>query len=462
MERLSVNPYSVRRLHPTADVLLFDVDTIVSRTLAGVDIQTLHRAGRLFYVDHRYQDQYPTVAGKYTAACSAYFYLHPISNEFLPLAIKTNVGSDLVYTPLDDEKDWVLAKMMFNMNDLFHGQILHLANSHAISEAVHQAALRTLSSNHPVLGVLDHRMYISIVFSFLNADFYAVMHQAYAIRPMGEKVLFNDGGFFDQSFAITNEGVRTFATDFYPKIAGPFQANYFHADLVKRGLLNCSYGPAFTSFPFFEDASTLHSSIRKFIASFVKFYYKTEDILSHDHELQSWIQETINGALVIDFPPSPLAHRETLIEILTHIAFLAGVSHHVLNAGEPVTTSGVLPLHPSAIYAALPTEKGISDLKPYLTPADEAVKHVALLARFNRPQLEERKQTLLYMFSAEQFLSRCYGEELRKAASMFEEEMRAFSIEIRRRHFDANGLSQGMPFVWQALDPSRIPYFLSV
>ena len=288
------------------------------------------------------------------------------------------------------------------------------------------------------------------------------MHQAYAIRPMGEKVLFNDGGFFDQSFAITNQGVRTFATDFYPKIAGPFQANYFQADLVKRGLLNCTYGPAFISFPFFEDASTIHSSIRKFITSFVIFYYKTEDMLSHDPELQSWIQETINGALVIDFPPSPLAHRETLIDILTHIAFLAGVSHHVLNAGEPVTISGVLPLHPSAIYAPIPTQKGITNLTPYLTPAAEAVKHVALLARFNRPQLEERKQTLLYMFSSDRFLSRCCADELRRAASVFFEEMRAFSREVQTRSFDARGLSQGMPFVWQALDPSRIPYFLSV
>lgn len=164
MERLSVNPYSVRRLHPTADALSFHVDSIVPSTLAGVNLEDLHRAGRLFYVDHSYQAQYPKVDGKYMGACSAYFYLHPISNEFLPLAIKTNLGSDLVYTPLDDEKDWLLAKMMFNMNDLFHGQILHLANSHAISEAVHQAALRTLSNEHPVLGVLDHRKYVLINF----------------------------------------------------------------------------------------------------------------------------------------------------------------------------------------------------------------------------------------------------------------------------------------------------------
>lgn len=162
MERLSANPYSIRRLHPTADLLPFKVDSMMSTKLAGVDIKTLHEAGRLFYVDHGYQAAYPTAAGKYSAACSAYFFLHPISGDFLPLAIKTGVGSNLVYTPLDTEEDWFLAKVMFNMNDLFHGQIFHLANSHAVNEVVHLAALRTLSSVHPVLGLLDHRAFTSI------------------------------------------------------------------------------------------------------------------------------------------------------------------------------------------------------------------------------------------------------------------------------------------------------------
>lgn len=157
MERLSVNPYGVRRLHPTADILPFDIEPAVSKQLTGTDMQTLHRTGRLFYVDHSYQAAYPTSTGKYTAACSAYFFIHPTSGDFLPLAIKTNVGSDLVYTPLDIKEDWLLAKAMFNMNDLFHGQIFHLANSHAVNEVVHQAALRTLGNAHPVLALLNRR-----------------------------------------------------------------------------------------------------------------------------------------------------------------------------------------------------------------------------------------------------------------------------------------------------------------
>lgn len=461
MERLSVNPYGVRRLHPTAEVLPFEVDPAVSIELAGADLATLHRAGRLFYVDHSYQAAYPTAVGKYTAACSAYFFLHPATGDFVPLAIKTNVGSNLTYTPLDTREDWLLAKAMFNANDLFHGQIFHLANSHAINEIVHLAALRTLSSFHPLLGLLNRRTYYSLLHSQSVLNSHLVMHHAYAIRPIGERFLFNDGGYFDQSFAITNQGVRMFATEFYPKTAGPFRANYFYTDLVARGLLNCTYGPALRSFPFFEDASVLHSAIHQFMASFVDAYYETEDLLAQDKELQSWVVEATSEALAIDFPTSPLIYKETLVDILTQIAFLSGVSHHVLNSGEPVTTSGILPLHPSAIYAPIPTEKGVKDLMPYMTPAEEAVKHVALLARFNRPQLEARNQTLLYMFSSGEFLSK-YNGEIEAAASLFHSKMKAFSDEVRHREFDTEGLSQSMPFIWQALDPSRLPYFLSV
>lgn len=287
------------------------------------------------------------------------------------------------------------------------------------------------------------------------------MYHAYAIRPMGEKVLFNSGGLFDQSFAITNHGVRTFATDFYSTAAGLFQSNYFHIDLVQRGLINCTYGPPLSSFPFYEDASILHASIHNFIVAFIDTYYVRDDLCAQDHELQSWIQEATAEALVLDFPQSPLTHKETLVGILTQFAFLAGVSHHVLNSGEPATTSGALPLHPSAIYAPPPVKKGVKDLMSYLPPVDEAVKHIALLARFNRPQVESRNETLLYMFSSDRLLGK-FGAKIEMAASLFENEMRAFSDIVRQRRFNSEGLSQGMPFVWQALDPQRIPYFLSV
>jgi hypothetical protein len=287
------------------------------------------------------------------------------------------------------------------------------------------------------------------------------MYEAYAIRPVGETVLFNPGGYFERTFAITNQGVRQFATEFYPKVAGLFEANYFRRDLVSRGVLNCTYGPALKSVPFFEDASVIHSSIRGFMTSFIDAYYASDKVIALDNELQSWVREATEKAFVIDFPASPLVHKSTLVDILTHIAFLTGVSHSVLNSGEPVTTSGILPLHPAALYAPVPTRKGVKDIMPFLPKAAEAVEHIALLARFNRPQLVGGNGTLTYMFSSKELLERgC--EEVDEAVQKFREEMEAFSREIQNRTFGADGLSQGMPFLWKGLDPGQIPFLLGV
>ena len=156
MERLSLNPYNLVRLNPKTSKLPFQVDASIVKNLTGVSLDTLFTTGSLFYIDYSSQSAYP-ITELFTAYCSAYFYIHPTSGEFLPLAIKTNTGSDLTYTPLDTTEDWLLAKIMFEVNDLFHSQFVHLASTHAAGEIVWEAAIRTLSDKHPIYALLKRR-----------------------------------------------------------------------------------------------------------------------------------------------------------------------------------------------------------------------------------------------------------------------------------------------------------------
>jgi hypothetical protein len=155
MERLSTNPYALQRLRPN-DEIPFQVSLTIVTKLTGQTTSQLLKAGRLFYVDHRNQSDLPRTS-LYSAACDAMFYISPVNGDFLPLAIRTNFGKNLIYTPADLHEDWLLAKMMFNVNDLAMVTFDHLARSHFTVEALNLAALRTFSAEHPLMGLLKRR-----------------------------------------------------------------------------------------------------------------------------------------------------------------------------------------------------------------------------------------------------------------------------------------------------------------
>lgn len=448
MERLSNNPYVLKRLHPTKDKLPFSVDTEAVKKLTDITLEALHKGSRLFVADHSNQKKYKTQAGRYAAACTGLVSLDARSNQFLPLAIKTNVGADLTYTPLDDKNDWLLAKMMFNNNDLFHSQMYHLL-FHVVPELVHESAFRSFSNNHPVMAVINR-----------------VSFQCYSIRPVGLASLFPPGGFFEQSFGLTASEAVDFPTSQYQQGAGRWQAGYLENDLRSRELIGNDSGPALPHVPFYEDASMLIGAMRRFVQSFVDSIYGADDeALLRDYELQNWIVEANGPAEMPDFPAAPLRQRQQLVDILTHLVWTAGGAHHVMNQGSPVKASGTLPFHPAALYAPIPTKKlaaGTSaDLLKWLPNEHKAVEQIGLLARFNRAEVGKRKERVFDAFSTPKLLAR-NGPAFAAANAKYVEEMTQISKNISSRGFDSQGLSQGMPFVWTALDPSLNPFFLSV
>ena len=154
MQRLSNSPYQIRRLRKGSDELEFTIDTTTASEISGMSLEKLLEEGRLFYADYRDQIGLEST-GRFAALCDAYFYIDATSGDFLPLAIRTNVGSNLVYTPLDSPNDWLLAKMMYNVNDFWFAQWNHLAATHEVVQIVWMAGIRSLSREHPVYAILN-------------------------------------------------------------------------------------------------------------------------------------------------------------------------------------------------------------------------------------------------------------------------------------------------------------------
>ncbi|RMY59914.1 hypothetical protein D0863_11776 [Hortaea werneckii] len=474
MERLANSPYAVRRLEPGVDSLAFQLDESLATNLTNLTLQELFDAGRLFYADYRDQkDLQPTA--RYSAACDAYFYMHPDSEDFLPLAIRTNSGGNLIYTPADDSEDWTLAKIMYNVCDIWFAQWDHLARTHETSHIAYMAAIRTQSEEHPVMAILNRLMF-----------------EVFAIQPLAAVVLFPVAGAVDQLFAYTGPEAQKYTTNLYANGgSGRFQANYFKQDLKARGLLDASFGPALKDFPFYEDASAINSAIADFMASFVDSYYDSDDQVAGDNELQNWADEANGPASVLDFP-SEISSKGTLTEILTHFAHLASISHHTVNTNELLRVSTTLPMHPDALHAPVPVEKGVENAADYLPPLDKAILQNTIGGLFARPDLvnvsspspqsppnlsptpfpanssanlpisfsSQTDRTITNMFADDNMLARM-NEQTRQAASEFRSAMQAQSAKVSGRTFDADGLSQGMPFIWRALDPERAPYSLT-
>jgi arachidonate 15-lipoxygenase (second type) / 8-lipoxygenase (S-type) len=171
-------------------------------------------------------------------------------------------------------------------------------------------------------------------------------------------------------------------------------------------------------FPFFKDALVIRACLTNFITAFINSYYSTDDKPTKDNELQAWIAEAV-PAEVIDFPSVPLTERRTLIDILTHLAYLAIAVHHTLNdLAEYLAT---LPFHPASLYSLVPTTKNITSI-PWLPGPVPAIGKISLTAFFNRVMFAHISQTLAYLFDDLDALARM-NEETGKAAQDFRHAM---------------------------------------
>lgn len=271
--------------------------------------------------------------------------------------------------------------------------------------------------------------------------------------------LINLGGPVDQLFAFTSSAAAKSISDLYNSgVASKFQSNYLYTDLKNRGLINSTIGPELKVFPYLDDASVIHTSLQNFMASFVDSYYTDSSTFDQDTELQAWISEAV-PAQIKDFPTQ--MNRETLIDILTHVAFLGSAEHQTLNTNDISEASGSLPLTPFSLYQPIPTAKGVTDIIPFLPNVTQSVGQVALTAVFARPTFIDSSKALTQMFNDPILLARM-NIKTAQAATKFQREMVEYSHVVSSRGFDGEGLCQGMPFIWKALDPESAPYYLTI
>ncbi|XP_062143482.1 probable linoleate 9S-lipoxygenase 5 [Alnus glutinosa] len=352
----------------------------IEKYLNGVTIDEAIKNNKLFIVDHHdalmpYLRRINQTSTKIYASRTLLFLkedgtLKPLAIELsLPHPKGDQFGAmSKVYTPAEEGVEsciWQLAKGYVAVNDSgYHQLISHWLHTHAAIEPFVIATNRQLSVLHPI-----HKL--------LHPHFRDTMN----INALARQILINACGALEWT-VFPGKYSMEMSSLAYKNWVFPEEA--LPADLIKRGMAvkdaNSPHGVRLLieDYPYAVDGLEIWSAIKEWVEDYCTFYYKTDDMVENDSELQSWwkeLREEGHGDKK-DEPWWPkMQTREELIETCTTIIWIASAFHAAINFGQ--YPFGGYPLNRPAMSLQFMPEEGTSDYEELKTNPDKA-----LLKRF--------------------------------------------------------------------------------
>ncbi|KAL8211424.1 hypothetical protein R6Q57_005861 [Mikania cordata] len=409
-----VNPVSIQLLKvfpPTSnlDAKLYGNQNSSIRShhiqehLEGLEVNEALKAKRLFILDHHdslmpYVTRINATSSKIYATRTLMFLqdegtLKPITIELsLPHPDGDRFGAiSKVYTPAKDGVEaaiWQLAKAYVAVNDTgVHQLISHWLNTHAIIEPFIIATNRQLSVLHPINKLL-------------HPHFRDTMN----INATARNILINSEGILERSF-FTGKYSIEISSQIYRDWKFPNHA--LPVDLVLRGMaVEDSSSPhglrlAIEDYPYAVDGLEIWSAIKTWVDDYCKFYYKNDDMVKNDVELQSWwreLREEGHGDLK-DEPWWPKMNSiQDVIENCTIIIWVASALHAAVNYGQyayagyppnrPTLSRRLMPEPNTPEYDELKEDPKTSFLKT-VTPQLQSLLSVSLIEILSRHTSDE-------------------------------------------------------------------------
>ncbi|KAF7843537.1 seed linoleate 9S-lipoxygenase-3-like [Senna tora] len=366
--------------------------------LAGVNpglirlLQAL-KSKRLFILDHH--DSFMPYLRKINETTRKAYATRTIlflqdNGTLKPLAIELSLphpngdqfgGVSEVYLPAIDGVEaslWFLAKAYVIVNDSgYHQLVSHWLNTHAAMEPFVIATHRQLSVLHPI-----HKL--------LHPHF----HDTMFINALARQNLISADGIIENSFLPAKYSMEMSSVVYK-------NWNFLHqalpTDLLKRGMAiedpNAPHGLnlVIKDYPYAVDGLDIWAAINTWVQDYVFCYYKTDDDIKQDTELQSWWKEVVevgHGDLK-DKPWWPkMQTREELIESCTIIIWTSSALHAAVNFGQypyggyilnrPTLSRRFIPKEGSEEYEELVRDPKVAFLKT-ITPKYETFLDLSII-----------------------------------------------------------------------------------
>ncbi|KAK3418571.1 hypothetical protein EUGRSUZ_H04496 [Eucalyptus grandis] len=366
-----VNPVVIRRLEefPPASKLDPKIygnqrsslrEELIQKQLNGLTVEQAIKMNRLFILDHHdtimpYLRRINMTATKMYATRTLLFLKD--DGTLKPLAIELSMphpeGDEFgaiskVYTPADQGVEgsiWQLAKAYVAVNDAgYHQLSSHWLNTHAAIEPFVIATNRQLSVLHPI-------------YKLLHPHFRDTME----INAIARQIVINAGGILETTVFPAKYSMEM-SSAIYKDWIFPEQA--LPTDLIKRGVAvedaNSPHGLRLLieDYPYAVDGLEIWSAIKTWVEDYCSFYYKSDQTVQEDEELQSWWRELVEEGHG-DKKGEPwwpkMQTVKDLTEICTITIWIASALHAAVNFGQ-YPYAGYLPNRPTLSRRYMPEE----------------------------------------------------------------------------------------------------------
>ncbi|XP_078525147.1 hydroperoxide isomerase ALOXE3-like [Lissotriton helveticus] len=430
-----VDPMLIKRCKKIPDNFPVTDSMVASILGPKTKLETELQSGKIFIADYKILEgiQGNILDGhqQYMASPLCLFYLTP-QDEMIPLAIQLTQTPGLenpIFLPSDNEWDWLLAKMWVrSSNFATHQALSHFMRTHLFAEVFCIATLRQLPMSHPVYKLL-------------------IPHHRYTleINVLARDRLIGPGGSFDKNTAIGVAGIAELIAREMENVN--YTSMCIADDLKSRGV------ESLPNFSYRDDGLKIWSAIESYVSGIVDYYYKSDESIQTDKELQAWVSEIFKEGFLerkSSGVPSSLQNRDELVKYLSVVIFTSSAQHAAVNSGQFDFLSW-LPNSPTTMRQPPPKTKGTATQESILdTLSNVGVTAFSMISV--KLLSDEPGERIPLGTSLDEFFTE---EEPRRCIKAFQERLSQISAEIESRN-------QSLTAPYCYLNPKNIENSVSI
>ncbi|XP_073693984.1 polyunsaturated fatty acid 5-lipoxygenase-like [Garra rufa] len=427
------NPVMIRKCTQLPKKFPVTHQMVQSSLKRGHTLQQELQAGNIYIADYEILNDVETAEGRYLIAPICLLYKNEW-DQMLPIAIQVSLSQtpgemSPIFLPSDNEYDWMLAKMWVKSSDFnVHQLVTHLLRTHLISEVFEMAMYRQLSPIHPVYKLLMPHVRFTI-----------------AINAKAREGLISKDGIFSKISSMSFDGRGTLIKNGMKTLT--FKSLCLPEDIKVRGMEDVP------KYYYRDDGMKIWETINCFVSYVVNIYYKSDEAVQQDVEIQGFVKDVAFGMNNSDseynFPKS-LGTREELVEYLTVVIFTASAQHAAVNFGQ-FDWYGWIPNSPSTMRKLPPQQKGQADMDfimeslPNRGCSSEVLGTVRLLTR------TESNELFLGMYPDMYFTE----QPAEEAIKTFQHKLKEVTNTIKSRNEELT-----LPYCY--LSPDKIPNSVAI